>query len=201
MEISTKAIQRFCPAAILGSVLAALLLAMPVFGAEEHAKNPHEVIAKYLRAFTAYVIWPTNSPAANSQPWRIAVLGNDPFDGVLEQVVKNNPVGSREFQIIHASSVEDLPACDVIYLATKKSEVAEKWLAEIGRRPVLTVGETADFLELGGMVQMVTVVESRNATVRFSVNLDSTKARGFTMRAAMLEKALRIVKDWKPDKS
>jgi hypothetical protein len=33
------------------------------------------------------------------------------------------------------------------------------------------------------------------------VNLDSTKARGFSIRAAMLEKALRIVKDWKPDKS
>jgi hypothetical protein len=201
MGIIIKAIQRLCSAAILGSVLAVALFAQPVRGEKLHAKNPHEVIAKYLQAFPAYVIWPTNSPATNLPPWRIAVLGNDPFDGALELAVKAKPVANREFEIIHVSSVEDLPACDVVYLATKKSEVAEKWLAEIGRRPVLTVGETADFLELGGMIQMVTVVEARSAGVRFSINLDSTKARGFSIRAAMLEKALRIVKDWKPDKS
>ena len=201
MERFIKAIQRLCPAAILGSVLTAALLALPARGEELRAKNTHEVIAKYLRAFTAYVIWPTNSPPTNSQPWRIAVLGNDPFDEALTLAVKNQPVANREFEIIHAMKVEDLPACDVVYLATKKSEVAEKWLAEIGRRPVLTVGETTDFLELGGMIQMVTVVEARSAVVRFSVNLDSTKMRGFKFRTEMLGKALRIVKDWKPDKS
>ena len=63
-------------------VMGAWLLALTCGGTELHTSKPHEVMANDLRLLPAYVEWPTNTFASAEQPWRIGILGTDPFGDV-----------------------------------------------------------------------------------------------------------------------
>lgn len=187
MRMIHTATQRLRRAA-LGLGLLLSLLVLPMRGAEVLAKNPHDLIAGFLHRFPAYVEWPTNAFATNPPPWRIAVLGDDPFGEALAMACKNKPIKGREFEIVHVMSVLELPACDIVYLTSKDPDELKAQLAALATRPVLTVGEAPDFLKLGGIIQL----EARR-TMQFNINLDVARTNGLKIRVEMLEIATHII--------
>lgn len=186
--------QRLCRAAIFGGALAAMLFTLSGRGEEVRAKNPRDLIAGYLHRFPHYVEWPTtNQPATNLPPWRIAVLGDDPFGESLIITCAGKPVDGRSFEIIRAVNVADLPACDIVFLTAKTPDELKAQLAALANRPVLTVGEHSDFLKLGGMIQMVQM--EGGSSMRFSVNLDQVRASKLKIQVPMLEMATQIIEN------
>lgn len=61
-------------------------------------------------------------------------------------------------------------------------------LQAVGRSPVLTIGEAADFVEDGGMIGLF-VAANR---VQFAVNLGAAQSAGLKMSARMLQLAQRV---------
>jgi len=172
--------------------LAAGWLAAPVGAAAGDlvASDPYVVIAGFLHAFPSYVEWPTNVPATNPPPWRLGVVGDDPFGDSLADIFDNHPVRGRQFEIIHAARAEDLPPCDIVYIGSKDIKQVKQSLAMLAARPVLTVSEADDFLELGGIVEL-----HQGPTVRFSIDLDNARAAGLKIPAGMLEVAAKVVEN------
>jgi hypothetical protein len=177
-------------AMLLGSVS---LLLPSVVGEEIHAKNPYDLMAGYLHRFPAYVQWPNSTATSNTTPWRIGVLGDDPFGESLIFATKDMPVAGREFQIIHATRAEDLRTCELVYIGLKGDDKVKAALTTLAGRPILTVGAEENFLELGGVVRME--IPRRSGSVRYSVNLDQAKAVNLKVRVEMLENATQILQD------
>ncbi len=170
---------------MLGGIICAWLCwAGAAGGADLLTTKPHDVMACYLGQFPAYVEWPTNTSVAAATPWRIGILGSDPFGEVLEKVVQDRKVAGRSFEICRAAKLPDLPPCEIIFIAGKDANEIKKILQQLGSQPVLTVSDYDHFLALGGIIQLQT-----RDTVRMLINLDAARSAKLKIRGTLLEVA------------
>ena len=89
---------------------AVLLIAPAIYGignyapsAEQARPSQEAVEAAYLYNFTKFVRWPASAKGA---PLAICVIGQDPFHGSLQQIVKGQIVSNRPLEIGRASCRE-----------------------------------------------------------------------------------------------
>jgi hypothetical protein len=138
---------------ILGSrprwaVSLVVALALPG-AAPAQVANEYEVKAAFLFNFTRFVDWP---PSSRSALFCIGVDGADPFNGVLEDVVKGRSVGGRAIAIKHFKPGDDASACEVIFISATNTAKAAAVLVQFKGAPILTVGDAPDFCKIGGVI-------------------------------------------------
>lgn len=170
--------------------LMSCLLVLPGIGASQDKKHPNEVEAAFLRNFAHYVDWPPQVFADEQSPWVIGILGDDPFGDILEATFNNRVEKGRAFTVVRADSLQELPACHIVFIAYK-SAAQRRWaLDHMKNKPVLTVGDTPDFLQEGGVIQFK--VDDR---VHMSINLDQARAVALTIQTKMLEVSSDILEN------
>ena len=96
-------------------------------------------------------------------------------------------IGGRE--IVPQVILEPDPACAVVFVPRTASRRAYLRAAE--GLPVLTVGESPDFLELGGIINFVT----EGSEVRFQVDTERARRHKLTISSRLLSLSLADVRD------
>jgi len=175
-------------------VMVMLCLLLPFFysatGQEVITVKPDKVEAAYLRNFAHYVTWPTNSVTTVHSPWRVGVLGADPFGNMLEKTFKGRVEQRRSFAIFRANKLEDLPPCDIIYIAEEDARKRHAALAVLKKQPVLTVGDAPGFLQEGGIIRFQ--IGNR---VEMSINLDQARSVSLKIPSQMLEVSREVLEN------
>lgn len=170
--------------------LISCLLVLPGIGASQDRKHPNEVEAAFLRNFAHYVGWPPQVFADEQSPWVIGILGDDPFGDILEATFNNRVEKGRAFTVVRADSLEELPDCHILFIAYK-SAAQRRWaLDHMKNKPVLTVGDTPDFLQEGGVIQFKV-----DESVHMRINLDQARAVALTIQTKMLEVSSDILEN------
>jgi hypothetical protein len=159
-------------------------------GQELETGNPNKVEAAFLRNFARYVTWPADAFADNRSPWRICILGSDPFGEVLEKTFKGRTEQGRPFEIFRAETLDELPPCQIIFVAYKDAAKRRAALAGLKNRPVLTVGDAPGFLREGGIIRFQ--VSDR---VEMGVNLDQARSVSLKIQTKMLEVTHEVVEN------
>lgn len=176
------------------SVLFGLLLffCMPVFSAaQENTKaDPRNVEAAFLRNFAHYVTWPSGVFADDRTPWRICILGNDPFGKALDNTLDGRTEQGRPFVISRAATIDPLHQCQIVYVAYTVSASRRAALAQLKGKPILTVSNAPGFLQEGGIVRFQVT-----DYVEMSVNLDQARAASLTIQTKMLEVSNDVVEN------
>jgi len=144
--------------------------------------NPMKIKAAFLRNFARYVVWPGTVFPDGSAPWRVGVLGPDPFGAVLDATFKERMEQGRAFEIFRANNLEELPPCQIIFVAYRDAAKRRAVLGELKGKPVLTVGDVPGFLQEGGII-LFQVDEH----VTMSINLDQAQSASLTIPSKMLE--------------
>lgn len=168
-----------------GRVLALLcvLLSPGLSSAQDWgAQSPNKVKAAFLRNFAHYVIWPSHAFQDGGLPWRIGILGPDPFGDVLELTLKGRTEQGRPFAVFRADTLDKLPGCQIIFVALDDAAARRAVLGQLKDKPVLTVGDAREFLSEGGVIRFQ--VADR---VGMSINLDQARAASLTIQTQMLE--------------
>lgn len=163
-----------------------LVFALPA-PAQKTTFDERDVKAVFLFNFVQFVDWPAAAFTSPDSPVVIGVLGNDPFGRLLDQVVEGEVVKGRQLSVERFRRVEDIKVCHVLFISPSEAKSYEHILTVLSSRPLLTVGETADFTSRG----MVRFLAERNR-VRLEVNMDAVKAAGLTISSNLL-RAARIV--------
>jgi hypothetical protein len=153
-----------------------------VSGQEFATENPYKVKAAFLRNFAHYVSWPGSVFPGGAAPWRICILGRDPFGEVLDMTFKGRTEQGRAFEIFRADAPEELLLCQIVFVAHQNGERRRAALGKLKDKPVLTVGDAPEFLSEGGVIRFQ--VGDR---VRMSINLDQARAVSLTIPTRMLE--------------
>jgi hypothetical protein len=168
----------------LWAIASLSLLLLPGLAASQElaTENPYKVKAAFLRNFAHYVTWPDVAFSRSNSSWCIGILGQDPFGEVLETTFKGRTEQGRTFEIFRADTPEDLPECQIVFVAYKDAAKRRAVLAELKGKPVLTVGDAPDFLREGGVIRFQ--VGDR---VRMSINLDQARAVSLIVQTRMLE--------------
>jgi hypothetical protein len=166
-------------------VLGVMVLAASPGLASQRAEAPeHQVKAVFLFNFAQFVDWPARA-TPDSAPVVIGVLGDDPFGRVLDATVRGEHLGTRPFAVRRFARVEEIGACDILFISQSEGSRVDAILSDLGSRPILTVSDIHGFADRGGMIHFVT---DRNH-IRLKINVDAARAAHLTISSKLLRLA------------
>ena len=167
----------------------ACFLALAITAAAQSPRAPeYQVKAAFLYNFAKFVEWPSPAFPGPSTPFRICVLGHDPFGDALTNIVQGKSISGHSILSMQVQSAAEARSCHIIFLSPSDPGTLRQHLDRLHDFPVLTVGESADFLPLGGMINFV-LEEER---VRFEINLASAERHHLKLSSKLLAVA-RVV--------
>lgn len=140
----------------------------------------YRVKAAYLFNFTKFVDWPSGV-FSGSEPLTLCVAETNPFGPVLSATLAGETGAGRPLvsRVVRDGSAP----CHVLFIP--RGVVAGVHLRRTATQPILTVGESRDFLQQGGMINFV-LEEGR---VRFEINRDAAVRNRLMISARLLQLA------------
>lgn len=114
-------------------------------------------MSKFMINLAKFVTWPDNKFAAESEPYKYCLMGDDPFSGELDSAMADKQAKSRGFQIerLGLGDVDAAKSCHVVFLGVAAADQATDVIDSLSGLPILTVGEADKFAQYGGMVGFI----------------------------------------------
>lgn len=168
----------------------ALALALPT-PARTETQSPlteYQVEAAFLYHFAKYVTWPPHAFNGGNEPILIGVLGDDPFgDDLVQTVIRQKPVQGRPLQVLRGRHPAELARCHILFISASEQPRLRQHLEALARArsPALTVGESSDFLDAGGVIRFVI----ENSKVRFDIDAGNAERAGLVLSSKLLSLA------------
>lgn len=195
-------------------VVTAILLAAPMISATQ-ASAPdsaeYNVKAAFLYNFIKFVDWPEDNIANKSATVTIGIVGQNMFGSRLD-LLKNKPIVGKKLIVKQIDSFDalvrhndgknplirsDLGAlkeCQLVFISPTEKKHMSEIVNLLKEHPVLTVADTAGFLESGGMINMFV----ENKKVHFAINMAAAEQAGLKISSKLLQ--LAIIYDQKSNK-
>ena len=148
----------------------------------------YQVKAAYLLNFTRYVEWPAQSFDAPGAPLTICVLGRDPFGTVLDATVQGRTAHGRPVSIRRIRSDREAAACHLVFMSRETRRTQRDLPGTLRRLGILTVGESDEFAQHGGVIGFII----QDETVRFVVNAEARDRAGLRISSRMLSLAAAV---------
>lgn len=151
-------------------------------------ESEYVVKAAYLYNFAYYIQWPSGSFADDRSPFKIGILGNDPFGDALEKIARDKRINGRQIVISRFSSLSDYTPCHILFVASSADQNVADWLPTIRKTqnyPILTVGDSPGFARQGGTINFYI----KQNKVRFEINKEVAKQEQLKISSKLLSLA------------
>jgi len=151
--------------------------------AQDAQPSEYQVKSAFIFNFAKFVEWPPKAFAEPSAPLCIGVLGENPFGRELEQFLRGKTLNSRPLTTVQFRTVREAKACHVLFVSASESKRLPEILRELGGTSVLTISETANFIESGGMINFF----REGNKFRFQINDQAARDAGLKIASKLLE--------------
>jgi hypothetical protein len=158
-------------------VLALVLLSSSILHAQE-VPLEYRVKAAFLFNFAKFVQWPA---AADLGPIQICVAGRNVFGDALVETVRGETINGRPLAV--RVILEPEPGCHIIFVPRGAATTA--YLRAARSSPSLTVGETSEFIAMGGIVNFTV----EGTSVRFEIDPEAAERAGLRISSRLLRLA------------
>jgi hypothetical protein len=142
----------------------------------------YQIKAAFLLNFIQFVEWPSGVFTNDAEPFRIGILGENPFGAALEETVQGEAVNNRKIIIQHAQRISELKDCQMIFISKSEKGRMGEILAEVDSGPVLTVSEMEGFAQSGGVINFYL----QDKKVRFEINPTAARRGGLKVSSQLL---------------
>jgi len=129
-----------------------LLGAALQLSAQAPAFDEYQVKAAFLYNFAKFVEWPPGTFANSTDPIAICIVGQNPFGSALESMVQGKKVGDRTFAVRRLADTQQSGQCQILFIGATEWRRTRALLDAVKSTGVLTVGESEDFMALGGII-------------------------------------------------
>lgn len=143
-----------------------------------------QVKAAFLYNFVKFIQWPPLDGRSTSDVV-ICVVARNPFNGVLDAIVRGKTVNGRTIVVRQFKDGDDPRLFHVIFISAAEAHRREEILARVRGVSVLTVGETPHFLREGGVVELFI----ENNRLRFRINATAANLAGLRISSQLLSLA------------
>jgi YfiR/HmsC-like len=175
---------------VRGSTVAMWLVSalLWVSGVQGQTKpREYQVKAAYLYNFGKFVQWPPRTAEAKNDPFRICVLGQNPF-GVTLDVLPGQTINGQSVSTRQIPRAQDAEKCDVLFVSTSEQGHVRVILEVVQNLPVLTVSDMPHFVARGGMIEFL----AQHNKVRFAVNRAAAERAGLSLSSELLKLAVNV---------
>ena len=153
--------------------------------AQSGNSKEYQVKAAFLYNFFQFVKWPPESFPQPQTPLVIGIIGDDPFGGSLDQIVRGERVNNHPVVIQHYHAPEEIKACHVLFVCQSEGKRVKELLGDLKGKNVLTVSDLDGFGRDGGIIRFVT----ENNKIRFKINAEAARAAHLTISSKLLQAA------------
>ncbi len=145
--------------------------------------------AAYLYNFAKFVEWPAETFRAPDDPAVICVTGDEHTSDFLKQAVSGKKVNGRSVDVRLPYSPAEFRLCHILFIGFSDRRHIANALDQLRGASVLTVGQSDQFIRLGGMINLTTA----NATIELEIAPEASIAAGLKISSRLLVVA-RVVK-------
>ncbi len=189
-------------------VTAAFLAAISSFEvcfAQAETEMEYQKKADYSYNFIKFVDWP--AVAFDGNQITVGIIGKGPppcsFDTLKGRKAKNKVVSVRQFPSFEKflksgkagekainEQMESIKKCHLLFICSSESNYVKDILSRLRYTNILTVSETENFLQEGGIINFI--VEDKK--VRFEINLDASNEANLKISSRLLQIARKVIK-------
>lgn len=152
------------------------------------AFEEYELKAAILAKLPSFTTWPDNG-AAKGRGLTLGILGQDPFGSRLKEMVRDPQSGTNRMHIRLLASIEEALECNVIFIGRSARDQVAGMVELLQGRHVLTVADMPDFVENGGMINLV-IVEQK---IRLELNLQAVHEAGLRLSTALGKYSVKTI--------
>jgi hypothetical protein len=167
----------------LGLLCFALLISgVPQPVRSQSAAVEYQVKAAFLFHFAQFVNWPADSLKAGDPSINLCIFDDEPRRNELQRTVEGKLIGAREFRVRLISPPQGIQGCNILFLSRDEARRQSLILKSLRGVPVLTVGETSDFLSDGGIIRF----HLEEGKIRFDINLSAAESSHLQISSRLL---------------
>lgn len=155
----------------VSTVLFLLFIGLAVPYAQTSNASEHQVKAVFLYNFSHFVDWPADAFESPYEFFIIGVIGNDPFGNALEAAVEGERIGTHVIRIQRYDDVSQIRNCHILFVAEHDPDEVRRIINTTSGKPILTVGDTPNFIRWGGMIRFYT----EENKIRLQINNTAAK--------------------------
>jgi hypothetical protein len=171
----------------VGAVLLLLFAGQQLSSAQ--TMSEYQVKAAYLYNFAKFVEWPARAFENPTAPIRLCVLNYQSFESELNQMVEGKTVAGRPVAVVPVENGEQSHSCHILFVNSSQDRQVQHIIEVLRDTSVLTVGETIEFVEKGGIISFVL----QDDRVRFQVNYKAANRAGLRISSRLLSVATRVI--------
>jgi YfiR/HmsC-like len=172
----------------LGVALSLLFAPLPI-PAQGPLTAEYRSKANYLANFSSFVEWPQETWQPGKASFLVCVFGEFSFGTSLAELTRGKTVHDRRVEIRWVQKPKELSACQILFITRSEKKRYNQVLDFVRGSMVLTVGETPDFLDAGGVLSF----SDQRGSIQFDVNLEAANKARLRISSQLLALARRVV--------
>ena len=149
----------------------------------------YQIKATFLYNFAKFVEWPDDKLSADS-PILVGIYGKDPFGATLDHALRGKTVNGRVLEVRRLDGLEHVKQYHILFISSAEKKHLGRILSALGDASVMTVGESDNFAQQGGMVNFV----RKESSVALEINV-SAAGRARIQISSKLLKLARVVQE------
>ncbi len=168
--------------ALFAVTLLAMVLASGQALATSRSERTNALKVGVMRHIVQATLFPDGTFSSPDAPLIFAVVGTDPFGSVLDETFRRALYRGRPIEFRRFANLESIMPCHVLFVPSSERKDLEALLELVSGLGVLTLGETADFVTRGGMIN----VRRKGRNIGYEVNQLAARNEGIAFSSKLL---------------
>lgn len=148
----------------------------------------YKIKAAFLLNFAKFINWPEGSFSEEQQPFKICVLGRNPFGSVLEDL-ESRMIANRKIKVHYVDTLAAADWCHLVFVSSSEKNNLAEIQKSLADRAIILVSDIEGFVESGGLIEFV----SKGEKLAFKINLSRAREQGLEIHSALLNLATEVI--------
>jgi len=171
--------------AFIGTALLSSWTISPLAARAEEPSQEYQLKLAFLVNFARFISWPES--AFDDNTLSLCVLGENPFGSALPGVAGKR-VGERQLTTRVVGKVGDAGGCHLLFVPEERVGELRRQGARLADAPLVMVGDTPGFVELGGGIEFVV----KDGKLDFIINNGELEGRDINVGSPLLSLAAAV---------
>lgn len=174
---------------LLAVCLLVRIAALPQRLSAQSEAEEYRVKAAFIFHFAQLVEWPAGTMSGASQPIVFCMFDSEPRRAEVRDTVEGKIVGEHVLHVRILDGSTQPEGCNILFLSRHEPGRQQAFLQRLRTAPVLTIGETDNFISDGGIIRF----HLEQNKVRFDVNLAAADQAHLRISSRLLLLATSVI--------
>jgi hypothetical protein len=169
---------------------------LPRYVHPQSVAEEYQVKAAFLFHFAQFVDWPPGVLNNSDSSLILCIFDDEPRRQDFLSTIEGKAIGARVLHVRQINQPQEVQGCNILFLSRDEAQRQTAVLRSLRGMPVLTVGETDNFLSNGGTIRF----HLDEDKIRFDINLDGAESSHLKISSQLLLLATSVTRDSTADR-